>query len=244
MTSFFTSRWVQAPSYATEVVDGGLPKGFRAAGVACGIKPDGTRDLGMVVSDSPATTSAARFTRSGTQSAPVLVSRQRADLRALRAVLVNSGNANAATGARGLDDAAKMQGGAAMIAGVSEQHVAVASTGVIGVPLPSDLIAKGTGALAHQLRPDGDSDFAEAIRTTDLFPKQVTLDVDALRGHGPDQRPGQGGGHDLAELRDAARVRPDRRQDGRGRGRPAAHASASSDRSTGSPSTASSRPRT
>jgi glutamate N-acetyltransferase/amino-acid N-acetyltransferase len=176
-SSFFTSRWVQAPSYATEVVDGGLPKGFRAAGVACGIKPDGTRDLGMVVSDSPATTSAARFTRSGTQSAPVLVSRQRADLRALRAVLVNSGNANAATGARGLDDAAKMQGGAAMIAGVSEQHVAVASTGVIGVPLPTDLIAKGTGALAHRLRHDGDVDFAEAIRTTDLFPKQVTLDV-------------------------------------------------------------------
>ena len=131
----------------------------------------------MVVSDSPATTSAARFTRSGTQSAPVLVSRQRADLRALRAVLVNSGNANAATGARGLDDAAKMQGGAAMIAGVSERHVAIASTGVIGVPLPSDLIAKGTGALAHELRPDGDADFAEAIRTTDLFPKQVTLDV-------------------------------------------------------------------
>ena len=55
MSSFFSSRWVQAPSYATEVAGGGLPKGFRAAGVACGIKPDGTRDLGMVVSDSPAT---------------------------------------------------------------------------------------------------------------------------------------------------------------------------------------------
>jgi glutamate N-acetyltransferase/amino-acid N-acetyltransferase len=107
----------------------------------------------------------------------VLVTRQRADLRALRAVLVNSGNANAATGARGLDDAAKMQGGAAMVAGVSESYVAVASTGVIGVPLASDLIAKGTGALAHELRHDGDADFAEAIRTTDLFAKQVTLDV-------------------------------------------------------------------
>ena len=177
MSGFFSSRWVQAPPYATEVAGGGLPKGFRAAGVACGIKPDGARDLGMVVSDSPATTSAARFTRSGTQSAPVLVTRQRADLRALRAVLVNSGNANAATGGRGLDDAAKMQGGAAMIAGVSERNVAVASTGVIGVPLSSDLIAKGTGALAHQLRHDGDADFAEAIRTTDLFAKQVTLDV-------------------------------------------------------------------
>jgi glutamate N-acetyltransferase/amino-acid N-acetyltransferase len=181
VSSFFSSRWVQAPPFAAELA-GGLPKGFRAAGVACGIKPDGVKDLGMVVSDSPATTSAARFTRSGTQSAPVLVSRQRADLRALRTVLVNSGNANAATGARGLDDAAKMQGGAAMIAGVSERHVAIASTGVIGVPLPSDLIAKGTGALAHELRPDGDADFAEAIRTTDLFPKQVTLDVGLSAG--------------------------------------------------------------
>ena len=179
MTSFFASRWVQAPSYATEVVDGGLPKGFRAAGVACGIKPDGTRDLGMVVSDSPATTSAARFTRSGTQSAPVLVSRQRADLRALRAVLVNSGNANAATGARGLDDAAKMQGGAAMIAGVSEQHVAVASTGVIGVPLPSDLIAKGTGARwPTSCGPTATPTSPRRSARRTCFPKQVTLDVD------------------------------------------------------------------
>jgi glutamate N-acetyltransferase/amino-acid N-acetyltransferase len=177
VSGFFSSRWVTPPPYATEVAGGGLPKGFRAAGVACGIKPDGASDLGMVVSDSAATTSAARFTRSGTQSAPVLVTRQRADLRALRVVLVNSGNANAATGARGLDDAAKMQGGAAMIAGVSERHAAVASTGVIGVPLPSDLIAKGTRALAHQLRHDGDAEFAEAIRTTDVIPKRVTLDV-------------------------------------------------------------------
>jgi len=182
VSSFFSSRWVQAPSWAAEVDSGGLPNGFRAAGVACGIKTDGSRDLGMVVSDAPATTSAARFTRSGTQSAPVLVSRQRADLRALRAVIVNSGNANAATGGRGLDDAAKMQGGAAMVAGVPEHQVAVASTGVIGVPLAGDLIAKGTRALAHQLRPDGDLDFAEAIRTTDAFPKQVTLDLQLSRG--------------------------------------------------------------
>ena len=182
MSSFFSSRWVQAPANTTEIAGGGLPQGFRAAGVACGIKPNGAMDLGMVVSDSPATTSAARFTRSGAHSAPVLVSRRRADLRALRAVIVNSGNANAATGGRGLDDAAKMQGAAAMIAGVTEQRVAVASTGVIGVFLPTDLIVKGIQALAHQLRPDGDAEFAEAIRTTDAFPKQVTLEVDLSAG--------------------------------------------------------------
>jgi glutamate N-acetyltransferase / amino-acid N-acetyltransferase len=181
VSGFFSSRWVRAPSGASELAGGGLPTGFRAAGVACGIKVDGAKDLGMVVSDAPATTSAARFTRSGTQSAPVLLCRERADLRALRAVLVNSGNANAATGSRGLHDAAKMQGGAALIAGVSEQHVAVASTGVIGVPLPTDLITRGTHALAHRLRADGDAEFAEAIRTTDSLPKQVTLDL-ALSG--------------------------------------------------------------
>jgi glutamate N-acetyltransferase / amino-acid N-acetyltransferase len=177
VSGFFSSRWVQAPSDVLEVDGFGLPAGFRAAGVACGIKADGAKDLGMVVCDVPAMTSAARFTRSGTQSAPVLICRERTDLRALRAVLVNSGNANAATGARGLHDAAKMQGGAALIAGVSERHVAVASTGVIGVPLQTDLITRGTQALAHRLRADGDGEFAEAIRTTDSLAKQVTLDL-------------------------------------------------------------------
>jgi glutamate N-acetyltransferase / amino-acid N-acetyltransferase len=181
VTPFFSSRWVQAPASTREVQGGGLPTGFRAAGVACGIKPSGGLDLGLLVSDSPATTSAARFSRSGAQSAPVLVTKQRTDLGALRAVIVNSGNANAATGGRGLDDAAKMQGGAAIACGVSERMVAVASTGVIGVPLPVDRITRGTLAAARALRLDGDIDFADAIRTTDAFPKRVTLDI-ALTG--------------------------------------------------------------
>jgi glutamate N-acetyltransferase / amino-acid N-acetyltransferase len=176
-TSFFHSRWVQCPEHVTEVDDGSLPKGFRAAGVACGIKESGARDLGMIVSDARDTTSAARFSRSGAQSAPVLVSREHARLDALRAVVVNSGNANAATGRRGYDDAVKMQGGAAIVAGVSEDQVAVASTGVIGVPLPGQKITHGLPQLARQLRAQGVDDFSEAIRTTDAFPKQVTLDV-------------------------------------------------------------------
>jgi glutamate N-acetyltransferase/amino-acid N-acetyltransferase len=176
-TPFFQSRWVDRPEHVTEAEDGNLPKGFRAAGVACGIKESGARDLGMIVSDAPETTSAARFSRSGAQSAPVLVTREHARLDALRAVLVNSGNANAATGRRGYDDAAKMQGGAAIVAGVSEHQVAVASTGVIGVPLPGQKITHGLPQLAGQLRADGAGDFGEAIRTTDAFPKQVALDV-------------------------------------------------------------------
>ena len=179
--SFFTSRWVDVPANVTEVDDGQLPKGFRAAGLACGIKAGGARDLALIVCDAPDVTSAARFSRSGAQSAPVLLSRERADLHALRAVIVNSGNANAATGKRGYDDAAKMQGGAALVAGVPETQVAVASTGVIGVPLPMHKIQSGIAQLAHELRAEGLDDFSEAIRTTDAFPKQVTLEV-ALSG--------------------------------------------------------------
>jgi glutamate N-acetyltransferase/amino-acid N-acetyltransferase len=174
---FFSSRWIEAPANATEQ-PGGLPRGFRAAGVACGIKPSGGRDLGLLVSDAPATTSAARFTRSGTQSAPVLLCREQADLQRLRAVVVNSGNANAATGEPGFEDAAVMQSEAARACGLAEpEAVAVASTGVIGVPLPMDAVRRGIAAAGGALRADGERDFAEAIRTTDAFAKQVCLDV-------------------------------------------------------------------
>jgi glutamate N-acetyltransferase/amino-acid N-acetyltransferase len=175
--SFFSSRWVSCPENVTEVHDGSLPKGFRAAGAACGVKADGAKDVALIVSDAPATTSAARFSRSGAQSAPVLHSRQESKLWELRAVVVNSGNANAATGARGLEDAAAMCAAAAVAAGVDAHQVAVASTGVIGVPLPIARITSGITALGSELRADGAADFAEAIRTTDAFPKQVTLDI-------------------------------------------------------------------
>ena len=176
-TTLFTSRWIEAPAQATER-PGGLPAGFRAAGVACGIKPSGTRDVGIVVSDAAETTSAARFTRSGTVAAPVLLTTERCRLEGLRAVVVNSGNANAATGQRGLEDAAKMQGAAAIAAGVgSEAAVAVASTGVIGVPLPMDAVMRGIAGAGRELRRDGEIDFAEAIRTTDAFQKRGCLDV-------------------------------------------------------------------
>jgi glutamate N-acetyltransferase/amino-acid N-acetyltransferase len=179
---FFASRWIDAPERARVVEGGGLPKGFRAAGVACGIKESGARDLGLIVSDAPATTSAARFTRSGTLAAPVLLNMERCRLDGLRAVVVNSGNANAATGPRGLDDAAKMQGSGAIASRVgTEDRVAVASTGVIGVPLPMHTVTRGILAAARELRVDGDGDFAEAIRTTDAFAKRVTLEV-ALDG--------------------------------------------------------------
>jgi glutamate N-acetyltransferase/amino-acid N-acetyltransferase len=179
---FFKSRWVQAPANASEP-GGGLPKGFRAAGVACGLKPSGALDLGLMASGAAQTTSAARFTRSGTQSAPVLLCRERCRLDALRAIVVNSGNANAATGRRGFEDAAKMQGAAAMAGGAgNEALVAVASTGVIGVPLEMNVVMSGIIKAAHALRADGETDFADAIRTTDAFAKRACLDLELDAG--------------------------------------------------------------
>jgi glutamate N-acetyltransferase / amino-acid N-acetyltransferase len=175
--SFFQSRWVECPDGVKEVEDGLLPKGFRAAGVACGVKADGVKDLGLIVSDTPGTTSAVRFSRSGTLSAPVLLTKDDSKVWELRAVVVNSGNANAATGKRGMDDAAAMRAAAAAQARVDPNQVAVASTGVIGVPLPIDKITDGIGAIGASLRADGAEDFAEAIRTTDAFQKRVTLEV-------------------------------------------------------------------
>jgi glutamate N-acetyltransferase / amino-acid N-acetyltransferase len=179
--TFFDSRWVEQPAHVREAADGRLPKGFRAGGVAAGIKPEGL-DLAVVVSDAPETTSAARFTRSGVQAPPVTVTRERCRLDALRAVVANSGNANAATGRRGLDEAARMQGGAAMVASVPEDQVAVCSTGVIGVQLDGQVTIKGLLALRPELREDGAAELAEAIRTTDALDKHVALDVDLPGG--------------------------------------------------------------
>jgi len=173
----FTSRWVEPPPHVTDLAEGGLAAGFRAAGVPAGIKPSGDPDLALLVSSEPDTVSAARFTRSGVLAAPVLLCQSRCRLDGLRAVVVNSGNANAATGNRGLEDAARMQGAGAMAAGVHEERVAVASTGVIGVPLPMDGVPRAILTARAELAPDGDAAFWRAIATTDAFEKRLALDV-------------------------------------------------------------------
>jgi glutamate N-acetyltransferase/amino-acid N-acetyltransferase len=166
---------VEVPDGLTEA--SGLAQGFRAAGAAAGIKPSGAPDVGLLVCDGPEPVSAARFTRSGTLAAPVIVTKERTQLDGLRAVAVNSGNANAATGRPGLDEAAKMQGGAAMVASTTEDRVAVCSTGVIGVPLPGEKVLRGLLDCSRSLSPDGDAAFAEAITTTDAFEKRCSLEV-------------------------------------------------------------------
>jgi glutamate N-acetyltransferase/amino-acid N-acetyltransferase len=180
MSPFFTSRWAAPLDDVIELgADGeaGLPAGFRAAGVTAQLKPSGAPDLALIACDSLAVTSHAMFTRSGTQSAPVLLCRERCELGSIAAVVVNSGNANAATGASGYDDAQKMQELAATATGVHPSRVAVASTGVIGVPLAMERVTTGIQAAGQALAADGDRDFADAIQTTDAFEKRARLQV-------------------------------------------------------------------
>jgi glutamate N-acetyltransferase/amino-acid N-acetyltransferase len=150
--------------------------------VACGLKDGEALDLGLLVCDAGEATSAARFTASGVLAAPVVLMQQRCDLAALRAVVANSGNANAATGGRGRDNATKVQGAGAMVAGVDARQVAVASTGVIGVQLDADAIVRGLMGARSALGPEGDVPFGDAIRTTDAFPKRASLAVELSSG--------------------------------------------------------------
>ena len=119
---------IESRRLAVRFGDLSLHHDIRAAGVACGLKPSGGPDLALLVCDRDDAVSATRFSRSGVLAAPVLLTQERCRLEALRAVVVNAGNANAATGRRGLDDAAKVQGAAAAAAAVGPDRVAVCST--------------------------------------------------------------------------------------------------------------------
>ena len=178
---FFDSRWVQRPGHVEEL-DGGLPQGFRAAAGAAGIKPSGRPDVALLVCDAAEGTSAARFTRSGVLAAPVLLTQERCRLGGLRAVVANSGNANAATGKRGLDAAVKMQGAGAVAGGVAPDQVAVCSTGVIGVPLDADGIVRALPEVHARLSDTGDADFVRGIQTTDVVEKRASLRVELGAG--------------------------------------------------------------
>lgn len=150
----------------------GVP-GFRFAGVACGIKESGRKDLALIVSDGPAA-AAALFTKNRIKSPSVTVGAQHVRRGQLRAVVVNSGNANACTGPGGLRDAQAMCAETAGHMGIDARQVLPSSTGIIGVPLPMDKIRRGIAAAAAALSPDAFQDAAHAVMTTDNGPKTAT----------------------------------------------------------------------
>jgi glutamate N-acetyltransferase / amino-acid N-acetyltransferase len=145
------------------------PEGFEAAGAACGLKPSGALDVGILVSRRRAV-SALVDTVSALPSAPVIRNR-RLDPSGLQAVVVNAGTANASTGSPGVDDAVWMAEQAASHLGVSPDEVAVCSTGTIGPRLARPLLERGIPSAAAALSPSGGADFNLAIQTTDGFTK-------------------------------------------------------------------------
>ncbi|MBN2224455.1 MAG: bifunctional glutamate N-acetyltransferase/amino-acid acetyltransferase ArgJ [Deltaproteobacteria bacterium] len=146
--------------------------GFRAAGIAAGIKKTGDPDLALIVADNP-TAGAAVFTENRVKAAPVLLSMERLQGARPQAVLINSGGANACTGSAGIGDARTLTGSVARSLGIPQDSVLAASTGVIGQRLPVDRIEKSLGQLINDLSADGFVRAARAIMTTDTYPKCI-----------------------------------------------------------------------
>jgi glutamate N-acetyltransferase/amino-acid N-acetyltransferase len=147
------------------------PLGFRAAGVAAGLKDGGQRDLALVVNDGPSRAAAGVFTRNRVKAAPVLWSEQVVLGGRVRAVVLNSGGANACTGPDGFQDTHQTAEKAADVLDDSAAEIAICSTGLIGDRLPMDRLLPGVGAAAAELSRDGGLGAADAIRTTDTVAK-------------------------------------------------------------------------
>ena len=148
-------------------------KGFQAAGVAAGLKKNGNKDLGLIVSQTPAV-AAGVFTQNRVQAAPVMLDRERIRSGLCQAIVANSGNANCCTGEAGMQAAKETARLAASALGISEDLVLVASTGVIGLPLPVENVRNAMPSLVSSLKPDGFMTLAEAIMTTDTIPKVIS----------------------------------------------------------------------
>jgi glutamate N-acetyltransferase/amino-acid N-acetyltransferase len=163
-----------------EIEGGGItsPKGFHAAGMHAGIKSDGaSKDLSLVLSTVPAT-AAAVYTKNLVQAAPILVDREHLQDGIARAVILNSGNANACTGEAGMEHARRMCAATAAALGLVNSDVLVCSTGLIGATLPIEKIETGIPLLAGSLSQHGGMDAALGIMTTDTIPKQCAVQVE------------------------------------------------------------------
>lgn len=158
-----------------EEVSGGVcaAEGFLATGHHTGVKRQ-DKDLSLLYSPSPCR-AAATFTQNRVQAAPLHITKEHLKSGSVRAVVINSGNANACNGPKGLEDARQMAEATAKGLDVAPTEVLVASTGVIGMPLAMDKIEPGIAAAAGQLRADGGADAAAGIMTTDTTPKEAAL---------------------------------------------------------------------
>jgi glutamate N-acetyltransferase / amino-acid N-acetyltransferase len=150
------------------------PLGFRAAGVAAGIKESGNPDVAVVINDGPAAAAAGVFTSNRVKAAPVLWSQQVVAGGTVRAVVLNSGGANACTGPAGFQDTHQTAEHLGCLLGIGAGEVAVCSTGLIGERLPLERLLAGVTAAAGQASADGGLAAADAIRTTDTVPKTAS----------------------------------------------------------------------
>ncbi|MEE9543034.1 MAG: bifunctional glutamate N-acetyltransferase/amino-acid acetyltransferase ArgJ [Thermodesulfobacteriota bacterium] len=148
--------------------------GFKASGISAGIKSGAKKDLGLIVSDLPATV-AGVFTKNKVKAAPVVIGQTLVRRKTSSGVIVNSGRANACTGAHGLEKARAMIGSVEAGLGLKAGSILSASTGSIGSPFPIDKIIRRVPALVDSLSSKGFADFAEAIMTTDAYPKSAKL---------------------------------------------------------------------
>jgi glutamate N-acetyltransferase/amino-acid N-acetyltransferase len=147
-----------------------FPRGFRASGIACGLKESGKPDLALIVSDTPASV-AGMFTQNTVVAAPVTLSRTVVRAGSARGTVVNSGNANACTGAQGDADAREMAALTATQLGCDPGEILVASTGIIGRPMAMERLRTGIPLAALALSAAGGEDASNAICTTDAYPK-------------------------------------------------------------------------
>jgi glutamate N-acetyltransferase/amino-acid N-acetyltransferase len=154
--------------------------GFRAAGAVAGLKESGLPDIALVVNDGPGTAAAGVFTRNRVRAAPVLWSRQVLSDGELRAVVLNSGGANACTGSQGFADTHATAEHVAELLGVGAAEVAVCSTGLIGTLLPMDKLLPGVTAASAALTTNGGPEAAEAIRTTDTVAKTAEREANRV----------------------------------------------------------------
>ena len=153
------------------------PRGFKAAGISCGIKKRDKKDLALIYSEAPAS-SAALFTTNQIKAAPLKVSAEHIKDGNIQAIVINSGIANATTGKKGLEDAEEMGRITAEKLGIEKENVLVASTGTIGTFLPMNKITEGIKEAKGKLSREGGGDAAQAIMTTDTFPKEVAVELE------------------------------------------------------------------